>query len=137
MVSCQVFTLNKPGCLSHKKLVKSLHTVPTPRLSIVRFPSDILLYTTTQVNITCLVELNSVDSSTDVSVDWGWSGPGTRTLNNTVDISESHLYESSLTISSLQSADSGTYTCSFSVSSPSPYIVESDEVSASTTFQAG
>ena len=119
-------------------LLIKYYAVPQPSVSIIRSPSDDLLYTTTQLNITCLAEVVGVDNTNidDVSVNGTWSGPANRALKN-VDISKGFFYESSLTISSLQSADSGTYTCSFSVTSSSLYIEQSEEVSVSTSFQAG
>ena len=119
-------------------MYKSLHAVPPPRVSIIRSPSNDLLYTTTQLNITCLAEVVGVDNTNidDVNVNGTWRGPTSRALNS-VAVSKGYFYESSVTISSLQSADSGTYICSFSVSSSSLYIEQSEEASVSTSFQAG
>ena len=104
---------------------------------MIRSPSDDLLYTTTQLNISCLAELVGVDSTNldDVDANVTWSGQQ-RIVDDVVDSSEGFLYQSSVTVSSLHSSDSGTYTCSFSVSFSSLYIEDSEEVSVSTSFQA-
>ncbi len=111
--------------------------VPSPRVSIIRSPPDDLLYTTTQLTITCLVEVVQVDNTTAIAVNSAWTSPGSSNDTRNVDALTNHMLNSSLTIPSLQSSDSGRYTCSFSVTSPSAYVEISDPVSASTTIRAG
>ncbi len=111
--------------------------VPSPIVSITRSPPDDLLYTTTQLTITCLVEVLQVDNTTAIAVNSAWTSPDSSTDTRNVDTLTNHMLNSALTIPSLQSSDSGTYTCSFSVTSPSAYIEISDPVSASTTIRAG
>ncbi len=112
--------------------------VPSPRVSIIRSPPDDLLYTTTQLTITCLVEVLQVDNTTAIAVNSAWTSPdSSNDTRNVSDTLTNHMLNSSLTIPSLQSSDSGRYTCSFSVTSPSAYVEISDQVSASTTIRAG
>ena len=112
--------------------------VPSPTVSIIRSPPDDLLYTTTQLTITCLIEVVQVDNTTVIAVNSAWTSPDSSNDTRHVDILTNHnMLNSALTISSLQSSDSGRYTCSFSVTSSSAYVTISDQVSASTTIQAG
>ncbi len=112
-------------------------SVPSPTVSIIRSPPDDLLYTTTQLNITCLVEVVGVDIKTDIVVDSTWTIPDRDNDTTHVDTLTHHVLDSALTIPSLQSSDSGKYTCSFVITSPSPYVETSDSVTDSTTIQAG
>lgn len=112
-------------------------SVPSPIISLNRSPPDDLVYTTTQLTITCLVEVVGVDNKTAVTVDSTWTTPDEDNGTTYVDTLTHHVLDSTLTVSSLQSSDSGEYTCSFVVTSPSPYVVTSDPVTDSTTIRAG
>ncbi len=124
--------------LAHHLIFFSLTlAVPSPTVSISRSPPDDLLYTTTQLIITCLVEVVRVDNTTAIAVNSTWTSPDSNSNTIIVDTLTNHMLSSALTIPSLQSSDSGRYSCSFLVTSPSAYVEISDPVSASTTIRAG
>ena len=87
--------------------------------------------------MTCDVEVDeAVD--TGVSVSTSWRGPSGELASNSrvtisevnVSDSENYIYESKVMISSLQSSDSGSYTCAATISpDPSAFIQESDSAS--------
>ncbi len=71
---------------------------------------DRSLYTDENVTLTCSVLLSaSVDTAVDVSVVW--SGPRGDTMSIAERVTESEPYQSTLTLSSLTTSDSGDYTC--------------------------
>ncbi len=78
-----------------------------------------------------------MDNTTAIAVNSAWTSPDSSNDTRNVDTLTNHMLNSALTIPSLQSSDSGRYTCSFSVTSPSAYVEISDPVSASTTIRAG
>ena len=67
------------------------------------------------VTLTCTVELSpAVD--VPVTVNTEWTGPSTESLNPFTTIQESlTLYRSTLVLKSVESANSGQYTCSSEV----------------------
>ncbi len=104
--------------------------VPTPGVDLHRTPSDSTVHIGTQLQFTCTVELNGGTSvDTGVTVSTTWRGPsGVLTSGGRVSVSPPVLdngrYQSLLKIASLQSSDSGTYTCAAVVSPnpPSTYV---------------
>ncbi len=78
-----------------------------------------------------------MDNTTAITVNSAWTSPGSNDDTRNVDTLINHMLNSAFTIPSLQSSDSGRYSCSFSVNSSSAYVTTSDQVSASTTIQAG
>ncbi len=110
--------------------------VPTPGVRVHRTPSDSTLQVGTQLDFTCTVEPNGGTSiDTGVTVHTTWRGPsGVLTSDGRVSVSppmlENGRYQSLVRITSLQSSDSGTYTCA-AVVSPNP---PSTYVNASATF---
>ena len=113
-------------------------------MRVVRQPDITQFFTTEHVNLICF---SSVDSAVDtpISVDLVWSGPSGRIIQSDGRVSVLDAqgmlldYNSTLQISSLQSSDSGTYTCT-SVASSEPasrFVVASDSVSATSTLNAG
>ena len=80
------------------------------------------------VTLTCTVELSpAVD--VPVTVNTVWTGPTTESLNPSTTIQESlTVYRSTLVLKSVESANSGQYTCSAKVGS-------GDEISASANIE--
>lgn len=135
-----------PCHLEITKLVDMIFfIVPTPTVTVRRTPNDSTLYAGTQVSLTCTIELNggaAVD--TGVTVSTTWDGPsGVLTTGGRVTVSTPTIhggyYESTLSITSLQSSDDGTYNCSAVVSpnTPSLYITESASLTVSSNFDVG
>ncbi len=120
-------------------------TVPAPDVRLHRTPSSGTVYAGTQLDFTCTVELNggtSVDIGVTVSTTW--RGPsGVLTSDGRVSVSppvlENGLYQSLLRITSLQSSDSGTYTCAAAVSPnpPSTNIIASATSSDQSSVNVG
>ena len=113
-------------------------TVPPPTL--IQYPNDEILYTTTQLHLICSAVINNVDDGTLFNVNSSWTGPAA--LNDSrISISNKakskFVFDSSLFFSYLQSSDSGSYTCAFTATSPSPYVVDSETVSTLTAIRAG
>ena len=114
--------------------------VPPPTLTITKYPKDEILYTTTQLNLTCVAEIHNFDDGTLFNVNSSWTGPAA--LNDSrISISNGtkskFVFDSNLFFSYLRSSDSGSYTCAFTATSPSPYVVDSETVSTSTAIRAG
>ncbi len=88
---------------------------------------DRTLYTGEDVTLTCDITLDpAVDSEVAVTASWTRSGgPITAGVS---DITGSGPYQSTLTLSSLTTSDSGDYTCTASVSPdpPSPFLLASE-----------
>ncbi len=113
--------------------VVALHAAPTPTVTVQRTPHASRVYTGSQIDITCQVELNGGTSvDTGVTVSTTWRGPsGVLTSGGRVSVSppvlENGRYQSLLRITSVQCSDSGTYTCAAVVSPnpPSTYIIAS------------
>ena len=85
--------------------------------------------------MTCDVEVDeAVD--TGISVSTSWRGPSGELASNSrvtlseINVLDSENYLSEVMISSLQSSDSGSYTCAATISpDPSAFIQESDSAS--------
>ena len=119
--------------------------VPPPLMRVVRTPNDTQLFTTFQLQLTCLVEVDpAVD--TEVRVNNTWSGPSEEissdsriTVDNVTMSLEDVAFKSSVHFSYLKCSDTGTYTC-FSVVQPSVaslYVESSDSTSSNTSVDAG
>ena len=113
-------------------------------VSIIHDPDTAQLFTTDTLDLVCRC---NIDLAVDVpvQVDFKWLGPSTSVISNdsrvsVVDVEGAMLeYNSILSFSSLQSSDSGSYTCT-SIAAPtqtSRYIINSDSVSTVTTIDAG
>ncbi len=110
-----------------------------------RTPNDSSLYAGKQLDFTCTIEPNGGTSvDTGVTVSTTWRGPsGVLTSGGRVTVSPPVLeygrYESLLRITSLQSSDSGTYTCAAVVSPnpPSTYVIASATSSDQSSLSVG
>ncbi len=98
---------------------------------------DRSLYTNESVTLTCSVLLSaSVDTAVNVSVVW--SSPQGDILSTHEHVTESGPYQSTLTLSSLTTSDSGDYTCTVT-SDPhdSPFVTASSEHLATQSVTVG
>ncbi len=86
---------------------------------------DRSLYTNETVTLTCSVLLSAfVDTAVDVSVVW--SGPRGDTMSIAERVTESVPYQSTLTVSSLTTSDSGDHNCTATADSRnSPFVTAS------------
>lgn len=121
-------------------------TVPTPSVVLQRTPSSATLYGGTQVDFTCTIEPSDVDLvSINITVSTTWNGPngtlvsgGRFTLLSPV--LRNGLYASSLSITSLQTSDTGAYTCTAVVRPDpvsTPYIATSMSSSSQSEIDIG
>ncbi len=98
---------------------------------------DRSLYTDESVTLTCSVLLSaSVDTAVNVSIVW--SSPQGDTMSTHERVTESGPYQSTLTLSSLTTFDSGDYTCTVT-SDPrdSPFVTASNEHIATQSVTVG
>ncbi len=130
-------------CMLLYRLFLMCSTVPVTDVHVHRTPSDSTVYAGTQLDFTCTVELNMfVD--TGVTVRTTWRGPsGVLTSGGRVFVSppvlENGRYRSLLRFLSVQSSDSGNYTCTAVVSPnpPSTYIIASATSSDQSSINVG
>ena len=116
--------------------------VTSDSTSVTRYPAADTLFTSSELNITCVTTVNqAVD--TPVQVTHQWEGPGgVVSTDNETDVSSvtssGQDYSSTVFFSSLRSSHSGTYTCSSTVSTveASVFIPTSAVQTASTSFDA-
>ncbi len=115
-----------------------LSPVPPPSVTVSADP-DRTLYTDEDVSLTCDITLDPAVGS-EVAVTASWTGPGGPITTGVSDISGSGLaYQSTLTLSSLTTSDSGLYTCTASVDPavPTPLVVGSGDGTDSHTIAVG
>ncbi len=92
---------------------------------------DRTLYDGESVIVTCTITLvSAVDSVVAVTVSW--AGPGGGVLSNGGRVTMSGVtgcgpYQSTLTLSSLITSDTGGYTCTASVGTSAPQVVASGD----------
>ncbi len=112
--------------------------VPPPSVAVTADP-DRTLYADEDVTLTCDITLDpAVDS--EVAVTASWTGPGGPITDGVSDIAGSGLaYQSTLTLSSLTTSDSGLYTCTASVDPavPTPLVVGSGDGTGGHTITVG
>ena len=98
--------------------------VAPPSLSISPERIEDSLIVNHNLILTCTANLLYVDTS--VAVVFIWTGPR-GVLNSTINTTQEEAYTSTVTVSRLQTNDSGTYTCNAAVSPifSSPFIVAS------------
>ena len=80
------------------------------------------------LNLICSIELSE---AVDITVNTVWSGPSGTQFTNTTSVATrmtATSYTSTATISSVETSDSGEYTCTATVSSTSPFLIESTNV---------
>ncbi len=110
--------------------------VPPPSVAVTA-DTNRTLYAGEDVTLTCDITLDpAVDS--EVAVTASWTGPDGPITAGVSDISGSGLaYQSTLTLSSLTTSDSGDYTCTASVDPATPLVVGSGGGTGSHTITVG
>ena len=90
------------------------------------------------VNLTCTVELSSA-VDVPVTVDTVWTGSDRFTTTNTAQpvIGSSATYISIAMVSSFGRNQSGGYICTVSITSLSPFLIDSDESSSVSNITVG
>ena len=93
-----------------------LHAVPELVVSLVSDTSNPVL-SGSSPTLTCTAELSSVRAV--VNIKAVWTGPNGRTIvsASNVTMKSLTLYRSSYTLNSVESSDSGAYTCTMSIES--------------------
>ncbi len=99
---------------------------------------DRTLYTDEDVSLTCDITLDPAVGS-EVAVTASWTGPGGPITDDVSDMTDAAPYQSTLTLSSLTTSDSGLYTCTASVDPdvPTPLVVGSGVGTDSHTITVG
>ncbi len=87
---------------------------------------DRTLYNGESVILICTITLDpAVDSV--VTVTASWAGPGGAITGGVSGVTGSGPYQSTLTLSSLVTSDTGDYTCTASVDPSTPQVVDSED----------
>ena len=106
------------------------HLVPPPTAVTVTASPDDPILTGSSLTLTCSIELSeAVDIA--VTLNTVWSGPpGTQFTTSTPVATRmtATTYTSTATISSVETSDSGEYTCTATVSSTSPFLIDSENI---------
>ncbi len=109
-------------------------------MAVTAFP-DRTLYDGESVTLTCTITLDpAVDSV--VAVAASWAGPDGGLLSNGARVTVSGVigsgpYQSTLTLSSLVTSDTGVYTCTASAVTSTPQVVASEDVTDTHTITVG
>ncbi len=99
--------------------------VAPPSVAVTPSP-DRTLYDGESVTLTCTIALDpAVDSI--VAVTASWARTDGAITNGVSGVTGSGPYQSTLTLSSLVTSDTGGYTCTASVDSPTPQVVASED----------
>ena len=118
--------------LFHEFLIAALtQIVPPPTaVTVTASPDDPFIVEDHPLNLTCSIELSdAVDIA--VTVNTVWSGPSGTQFTTTTSVATrmtATTYTSTATISSVETSDSGEYICTATVSSTSPFLIDSDKV---------
>ena len=116
--------------ICYKILIVTLsHLVrPPTAVTVTASLDDPFIAESHPLNLTCSIELSeAVDIA--VTVNTVWSGPsGTQFTTSVATRMTATTYTSTATISSIETSDSGEYTCTATVSSTSPFLTDSDKV---------
>ena len=111
-------------------------SVPPPLATVTADP-DRTLYNGEGVTLTCDITLDpAVDS--DVAVTASWTGPDGAITTGVMDMTGSVPYQSTLTLSSLMTTDTGDYKCTASaVPENLLFVIASGESSATHNVTVG
>ena len=100
---------------------------------------DGTIFTGSSLTLTCSIELSEAVNIT-VTVNTVWSGPSGTQFTTTTSVATrmtATTYTSTVTISSVETSDSGEYTCTATVSSTSPFLTDSELMLSSTNIVVG
>ena len=104
--------------------------VPSPSVNLSRDPESGTLRHSDNLTLICTIQLDeAIDTGVDVTVVWNGPAGNISPDNPTPTMVSDTVYESTVTFSSLETSDSGGYTCTATVS-PDPsseFITESGE----------
>ena len=143
MLKCRVSIADVSNLSLHFLYPSILPPVTSDSVNVTRSPSIATLYTTDQLNLTCVTKVHqAVD--VPVVVTHQWTGPG-GVVSSSSGVSVSgvtgsgYTYTSMVMFNSLLSSHSGTYNCSSTVSPVgSPVFIAPGAVeTSSTSFNAG
>ncbi len=97
---------------------------------------DRTLYDGESVTLTCT---NTLDPAVDsvVAVTVSWAGPGGSITDGVSGVTGSGPYQSTLTLSSLVTSDTGDYTCTACVGTSTPQVVASEDGTDTHTITVG
>ncbi len=127
------YTLYLISCVTHPP-------VPPPSV-VVTASQDQTLYDGESVTLTCTITLDqAVDSVVAVTASWAGPGGGVLSYGGRVTVSGvtgSGPYQSTLTLSSLVTSDTGDYTCTASVDPSTPQVVASGDDTDTHTIAVG
>ena len=119
-------------------IVMLSHSVPPPTaVTVTASPGDPFIVEGHPLNLTCSIELSE---AVDIIVNTVWSGPSGTQFTTTTSVATrmtATTYTSTATISSVETSDSGEYNCTATVSSTSPFLTESEDVSGMHTVNIG
>ena len=120
-------------------IVTLSYLVPPPTAVTVTTSPDGTIFTGSPLTLTCSIELSeAVDIA--VTVNTVWSGPSVTQFTTTTSVATrmtATTYTSTATISSVETRDSGEYTCRATVSSISPFLIDSEGTSGMHTVNIG
>ena len=108
------------------------HVVPPPTAVTVTASPNGTTFTGSSITLTCTVEVSEVVDIA-VTVNTWWSGPSGTQFTTTTSVATrmtATTYTSTATLSSVETSDSGEYTCTATVSSTSPFVISSSQVAA-------
>ena len=113
----------------------SLVPIPT---SVIVTPPVVPVTVGSSINLTCTIELSQL-VDVPVTVNTVWTGPdGFMTANTTRPVMGSTAaYTSTATVSSFGRKQSGVYTCTTNISSTSPFLVGSIQISGTARVTVG
>ena len=102
--------------------------VPSPSVTLSHNPESGILRHGDNLTLTCTIQLDgAIDTGVDVTVLWTGPPGNISSDNPTATMDSGTVYESTVTFSSLETSDSGDYTCTATVS-PDPsseFVAES------------
>ncbi len=109
--------------------------VPPPSVAVTASP-DRILYDGESVTLTCTITLDpAVDSV--IYVTASWAGPDGAISDGVSGVTGSGPYQSTLTLPSLVTSDTGVYACTASVGTSTPQVVASEDVTDTHTITVG
>ena len=103
--------------------------VPSPSVTLSRDPESGTLRHGDNLTLTCTIQLDgAIDTGVDVTVVWTGPPGNISPDNPTPTMDSDTVYESTVAFSSLNTSDSGAYTCTATVSPvpSSEFITESE-----------
>ena len=120
-------------------IVELSYLVPPPTAVTVTASPEGTIFTGSSLTLTCSIELSEAVNIA-VTVNTVWNGPPGTQFTTTTSVATrmtATTYTSTATISSVETSDSGEYTCTATVSSTSPFLTDSELMLSSTNIIVG